>query len=139
MSDATNGGEPAAPTELFERGLEIRRAVVGSEYVDRSLASADEFNASLQALITEWCWGSVWSRPGLDRRTRSVLNLGMIIALNRPAELALHVRGAARNGLTREEISEIVLQSAIYCGAPAALDASRVARKALDELEAEGG
>lgn len=123
----------AEARERFERGLQIRREVVGSEYVDRSLAAADDFNQALQDLITEWCWGTVWARPGLDRRTRSVLNLGMIVALNRPHELALHVRGAVRNGLTREEISEVVLQAAIYCGAPAALDASRVARQVLDE------
>lgn len=117
----------------YEKGLEIRRAVLGSEYVDRSLASADEFTRPLQELITQYCWGEVWSRPELDRRTRSILNLGMIAALNRPHELKLHVRGALRNGVTEVEIREVFLQVAIYCGAPAALDAFRVAREVFAE------
>jgi 4-carboxymuconolactone decarboxylase len=117
----------------YEKGLEIRRAVLGSEYVDRSLASADDFTRPLQELITQYCWGEVWSRPELDRRTRSILNLGMIAALNRPHELKLHVRGALRNGVTEVEIREVFLQVAIYCGAPAALDAFRVAREVFAE------
>lgn len=124
----------------YEKGLEIRRAVLGPEYVDRSIASADEFTRPLQELITQYCWGEVWSRPELDRRTRSLLNLGMIAALNRPHELKLHVRGALRNGVTEVEIREVFLQVAIYCGAPAALDAFRVAREVLaEEKEKAGG
>src|ERR671931_1833115 len=99
----------------FEKGLVIRRAVLGSEYVDKSLASADEFTQPLQELVTQYCWGEVWGRSELDRRTRSIINLGMIAALNRPHELELHVRGALRNGITRVEIREIFLQVAIYC------------------------
>ena len=117
----------------FDKGLEIRREVLGSEYVDRSIASADDFTRPLQELITQYCWGEVWSRPELDRRTRSIINLGMIAALNRPHELKLHVRGALRNGVTQVEIREIFLQVAIYCGAPAALDAFRVAREVFAE------
>jgi 4-carboxymuconolactone decarboxylase len=117
----------------FDKGLQIRREVLGSEYVDKSIASADEFTRPLQELITQYCWGEVWSRPELDRRSRSILNLGMIAALNRPHELKLHVRGALRNGVTRVEIREVFLQVAIYCGAPAALDAFRVAREVFAE------
>ena len=117
----------------FDKGLKIRREVLGSEYVDRSIASADDFTRPLQELITQYCWGEVWSRPELDRRTRSIINLGMIAALNRPHELKLHVRGALRNGVTQVEIREIFLQVAIYCGAPAALDAFRVAREVFAE------
>jgi 4-carboxymuconolactone decarboxylase len=120
----------------FDKGLEIRREVLGSEYVDRSIASADDFTRPLQELITQYCWGEVWGRPELDRRTRSIVNLGMIAALNRPHELKLHVRGALRNGVTQVEIREIFLQVAIYCGAPAALDAFRVAREVFAEEEA---
>lgn len=123
----------------FDRGLQIRREVLGSEYVDRSIASADDFTRPLQELITQYCWGEVWSRPELDRRTRSILNLGMIAALNRPHELKLHVRGALRNGVTRVEIREVFLQAAIYCGAPAALDAFRVAKEVFAEEDAAGG
>jgi 4-carboxymuconolactone decarboxylase len=122
--------------ELFEKGLKIRRAVVGEDYVNRSLAQADDFTMPLQELVTRYCWGDVWSRPGLSRRDRSLLNLGMITALNRPHELKLHVRGAINNGLTREEIREALLQSAIYCGVPAALDAFRVAREVFAEVDA---
>jgi 4-carboxymuconolactone decarboxylase len=118
---------------MFEKGLAIRRAVLGSEYVDKSLASADEFTQPLQELVTQYCWGEVWGRSELDRRTRSIINLGMIAALNRPHELKLHVRGALRNGLTRIEIREIFLQVAIYCGVPAAIDAFRVAREVFAE------
>jgi 4-carboxymuconolactone decarboxylase len=120
----------------FDKGLEIRREVLGSEYVDRSIASADDFTRPLQELITQYCWGEVWARPELDRRTRSIVNLGMIAALNRPHELKLHVRGALRNGVTQVEIRVIFLQVAIYCGAPAALDSFRVAREVFAEEEA---
>lgn len=123
--------------DLFEKGLEIRRAVVGNAYVDKSLAEADDFTRPLQELVTRYCWGEVWGRPGLERRDRSLLNLGMIAALNRPHELKLHVRGALNNGLTRDEIREVFLQVAIYCGVPAALDSFRVAREVFAEEDAK--
>lgn len=123
--------------DLYEKGLEIRRAVVGSAYVDKSLAEADDFTRPLQELVTKYCWGEVWSREGLPRRDRSLLNLAMIAALNRPHELKLHVRGALNNGLSRDEIREVFLQVAIYCGVPAALDSFRVARELFRELDAE--
>lgn len=122
--------------ELFEKGLAMRRAVLGAEYVDKSIQSADDFNRPMQELVTEYCWGAVWNRPGLDRKTRSMLNLAMLSALNRPHELKLHVRGALNNGVTKEEITEVLLQVAIYCGVPAAIDSFRVAREALKEAEA---
>lgn len=123
--------------EAFEKGLAIRRAVLGSDYVDRSLAGATDTTAPLQKLITEWCWGEIWSRPGLDRRSRSLLNLGMLIALNRQHELKLHLLGALNNGVTREEIIEVVLQSAIYCGAPASLDAMKTVQAAFADADAK--
>ena len=123
--------------DLWEKGLEVRREVVGDDYVERSLAASDDFNMPLQEYITRYAWGDVWRRPGLDRRSRSILNLGMLTALNRPAELKLHLRGALRNGVTREEIRECLLQTAVYCGAPAALDAFRIAREVFTEMEQE--
>jgi len=123
--------------DLWDKGLEIRREVVGADYVERSLAASDDFNMPLQEYITKYAWGDIWRRPGLDRRSRSILNIGMLTALNRPAELKLHLRGALRNGVTREEIRECLLQSAVYCGAPAALDAFRIAREMFAEMEAE--
>lgn len=119
--------------EKFERGLEIRKEVLGREYVERSLASADEFSRPIQELSTEYCWGHVWSREGLSRRDRSLLNLAMISALNRPHELKLHVNGALNNGLSKAQIMEVLLQAAIYCGVPAAVDAFRQAREAFKE------
>jgi 4-carboxymuconolactone decarboxylase len=119
----------------YEEGLAVRRAVLGSEYVDKSLRSADDFTRPMQDLVTEYCWGEIWTRPGLDRRTRSLLNLAMLTALNRPHEIRLHVRGALNNGLTREELMEVFLQSAIYCGVPAALDAMRAAKEVFAEIE----
>lgn len=120
---------------LFEKGLKVRREVLGADYVDKSIAAADDFNRPMQELTTEYCWGAIWNRPGLDRRTRSMLNLAMLSALNRPHELKLHVKGAIRNGVTQEEITEILLQVAIYCGVPAAIDSFRAAREALNELQ----
>ena len=117
----------------FEEGLAVRREVLGASYVDQALADADDFTRPLQELITEYCWGAVWTRPGLPRRTRSLINLGMLTALNRPHEVKLHVRGALRNGCTREEIMEALLQAAIYCGVPAAIDSFRAAREVLDD------
>ena len=122
--------------DLFDTGLAIRREVLGSDYVDRSIQTADDFNHPLQELITEYAWGGIWSRPGLTRQTRSMINLAMITALNRPHELELHVRGALNNGVTREEIREVLLQTAVYCGAPAALDSFRIARKVFAEVDA---
>ena len=119
--------------ELFEKGLQIRREVLGAEYVDRSIQNADDFTQSLQELVTRYCWGEIWGRPGLDRRTRSLLNLAMLTALNRPHEIKLHVRGALNNGITRDEIKEVFLQTAIYCGVPAAMESFRIAREVFKE------
>ena len=121
---------------MYEKGLEIRKAVAGADYVERSLATADDFNRPLQDLVTEYCWGAVWGREGLERKTRSIINLALLSALNRPQELKVHVRGALRNGCTRDEIREVLLQVAIYCGVPAAIDSFRVAREALNEADA---
>lgn len=121
--------------ELFERGLAIRRAVLGADYVDKAIAAADDFTMPMQRLVTEACWGAVWGREELDRRTRSLLNLAMISALNRPHELKLHVLGALNNGVTRVEIREVFLQVAVYCGMPAAIDAFRVAREVFAERD----
>jgi 4-carboxymuconolactone decarboxylase len=124
-------------SEAYERGLQIRREVVGNAYVERSLASADDFSRPLQELVTSYCWGEVWSREGLERRERSMINLGMLAALNRPHELKLHIRGAINNGMTRDQIREVLLQVAIYCGVPCGLDSFRVAREAFAELDRE--
>lgn len=123
--------------ELFEKGLEIRKAVLGAEYVDQAIAGADDFNRPMQELVTEYCWGAGWGRPGLERRTRSMLNLAMLTALNRPHELKIHVKGALRNGVTKEEITEVFLQAAIYCGVPAGVDSFRIAKEAFKEMDAE--
>jgi 4-carboxymuconolactone decarboxylase len=120
--------------QAFDKGLATRRAVLGAEYVDNSLKNADDFNMPMQELVTEYCWNEIWNRPGLDRRTRSFLNLAMLIALNRPHELKLHVRGAINNGLTKEEIREVFLQAAIYCGVPAGIDAFRTAKEVFKEM-----
>ena len=117
----------------YEKGLKVRREVLGADYVDKSIATADDFNRPLQELVTEYCWGAVWDRPGLDRKTRSMLNLAMLTALNRPHELKLHVNGALNNGLSKAQIMEVLLQAAIYCGVPAAVDAFRQAREAFKE------
>ena len=122
---------PEFSTDLFEKGLRVRREVLVSEYVDASIARADGFLAPLQKLVTEWCWGEIWTRPGLDRKARSMINIAMLTALNRPAEVRLHVRGALNNGLTPQEIQEILLQTAIYCGVPAALDSFKIAQEIL--------
>lgn len=119
--------------DLFDKGLQVRREVLGSEYVDRSMRGADDFSRPIQELVTEYCWGAIWNRPGLDRRTRSLLNLAMLGALNRPHELEIHVRGALRNGVTQEEIREVFLQLAVYAGVPAGVDAFRVARRVFEE------
>ncbi|WP_459615010.1 carboxymuconolactone decarboxylase family protein [Bordetella sp. 2513F-2] len=129
---------PEFQTEQFQKGLAVRRAVVGDTYVDKSLDGADDLTAPLQKLVTEYCWGEVWTRPGLERKTRSFLNLAMLIALNRPHELRLHIRGALNNGVTRDELVEVVLQAAIYCGVPAALDSMKAVREVLAEFENHG-
>jgi 4-carboxymuconolactone decarboxylase len=121
-------------SDAFRRGLDMRRTVLGSEHVDRSLEQASAFSRPAQELVTEYCWGAVWSRPGLEPKVRSLLNLAMLTALNRPRELGVHVRGALTNGCTVEEIQEVLLQTLVYCGAPAALDAMRVAEEVLGEL-----
>ena len=120
--------------DAFDKGLQTRCAVLGAAYVDKSISSADDFNRPMQELVTEYCWNEVWNRPGLDRKTRSLLNLAMLTALNRPHELKLHVRGAINNGVTKEEIKEVFLQTAIYCGVPAAIDSFRNAREVLVEM-----
>ena len=122
--------------ERFDKGLAVRREVLGSEYVDRALAAADDFTRPLQELVTEYCWGEIWTQPELPRQTRSLINLAMISALNRPHELKIHVKGALANGVTREEICEVFLQVAIYCGVPAGIDSVRIAREAFAELDA---
>jgi 4-carboxymuconolactone decarboxylase len=121
----------------YDKGLEIRKAVLGDDYVNRALARTDAFNKPLQDLVTEYCWGAVWGREGLPRRDRSMINLAMISILNRPHELKVHVKGALTNGLSKEEISEVLLQVAIYGGVPAAVDSFRIANEAFAELEAE--
>jgi 4-carboxymuconolactone decarboxylase len=120
--------------ELFEKGLAIRKSVLGAEFVEKSIASADDFNRPLQELTTEYCWGWCWGREGLDKKTRSIINLAMISALNRPHELKMHVKGAIVNGLTKDEIREVLLQVAIYCGIPAGVDSFRIAKEALAEI-----
>lgn len=122
--------------DRYDEGLAIRRQVLGDEYVDRALAAQTPLTEPLQRLVTEYCWGEVWTRPGLDLRTRSMLNLAMLTALNRPHELRAHVRGALRNGCTPEEVVEVLLQAAIYCGVPAAIDSMRTA---VEVIAAEGG
>lgn len=121
--------------DAFDRGLKTRREVLGADYVDNAIRSADDFNRPLQELITEHCWDGIWNRPGLDRRTRSLLNLAMLTALNRPHELKLHLRGALNNGVTRDEIREVLLQAAIYCGVPAAVDSFRTARDVFKDVD----
>jgi 4-carboxymuconolactone decarboxylase len=120
-----------AESEMFEKGLEVRRAVLGTEYVDGSLAKADDFMMAFQNITTEWCWGYAWTRPGLDRKTRSMLNLAILTALSKPAELRLHVKGALANGVTVEQIKEILLHATVYCGIPSGLDAFKAAHEVL--------
>ena len=123
-------------TELFAKGLELRRAVLGKDYVDGALAKADDFMMAFQHITTEMCWGYAWARPGLDRKTRSMLNLAMLTALSKPAELKLHVKGALTNGVTVEEIKEILLHATVYCGIPAGLDAFKAAHEVLKAEDA---
>ena len=120
--------------DMYEKGLKIRREVLGAEYVDKAISTADDFNRPLQELVTTYCWGEIWGRPGLDRKTRSMLNLAMISALNRPHEIKAHVKGAINNGLTKNDIQEVFLQVAIYVGVPAAVDSFRLAREVFQEM-----
>jgi 4-carboxymuconolactone decarboxylase len=123
--------------ERYEKGLSVRRAVLGSAHVDRSLKNRNEFNEEFQDLITRYAWGEIWTRPGLPRRTRSLITVAMIVALNRPDEFRLHVRAARNNGVTREEIKEVLLQAAIYCGVPAANSAFHAAQEVFSEMKAK--
>ncbi len=118
---------------VYKKGLKIRRAVLGRKYVDASIKAADDFNRPFQELVTEYCWGAVWGRSGLSRKTRSLINLAMLTALNRPHEVKLHIRGALNNGVSKDEIREVLLQTAIYCGVPASLDSFRIAREVFAE------
>ncbi len=122
-------------SDQFNKGLEVRRKVLGTEYVDGSIARADDFMMAFQNITTEWCWGYAWTRPGLDHKTRSMLNLAMLTALSKPAELRLHVKGALANGVSVDEIKEILLHATVYCGIPAGLDAFKAAHEVL---KAEG-
>ena len=124
--------------DRFDKGLKLRKQVLGAEYVERSMAGADEFSRPMQELSTEYCWGYVWTRPGLALRDRSLVNIGMISALNRPHELKLHIKAALTNGLSREEIREVLLQVAVYCGVPAGIDSVRIAREAFAEIDQPG-
>lgn len=130
--DTTDG-----TTDRYALGLRIRKKVLGEEHVRRSMESATEFTRPIQELVTEYCWGSVWSREGLAPRDRSIANLAMLTVLNRGHELGLHVKAAVRNGVSKTEIQETLLQTAIYAGVPAALESFRIAGEALAELEAE--
>lgn len=120
--------------QLFDRGLAVRREVLGPQYVDGSLRSANDFMMAFQRITTEWCWGYAWTREGLDRKTRSLLNLAMLTALNRAPEIKLHVRGAINNGVTPDEIKETLLHATVYCGIPAGLDAFKAANEVLKEM-----
>lgn len=121
--------------DLYERGLEIRKAVIGKEFVDKALAAADDFNMPMQRLTTEYCWGAVWGREGLPHKVRSMINLAMLSALNRPTEFKTHVGGALRNGVSKDEIREVLMQVAIYCGIPAGVEAFRLAKEAINDFE----
>ena len=123
-------------SELFEKGLVVRKEVLGKEYVEKSIKGADDFAMAMQQYATEACWGMIWTRPGLPRKTRSLLNIAMIAALNRPHELKLHVKAAFNNGVTRDEIKEVLLQAACYAGVPAGVDGFRIAREAFAEIDA---
>ena len=122
--------------ETFDRGFEIRKKVLGAEFVEASFAAADDFSKPMQELVTEYCWGAVWGREELPNKTRSMLNLAMIATLNRPHELKMHIKGALKNGVTKNEIREIFMQVAIYAGVPAGVDSFRIAKAAFEELDA---
>lgn len=121
-------------SETYEQGLQVRREVLGDAHVERSLAQVSEFSRPIQELVTEYCWGEIWSRDGLPRATRSLINIAMLTALNRGHELGVHVRGAINNGVTEAEIQEVLLQTAIYVGVPASLESFRIAEGVLKEM-----
>jgi len=123
--------------DRLKAGLDVRRAVLGDAYVDRAMDGVDDFNRDFQRLVSEYCWGEIWTRDGLPLQTRSLLNIAMMTALDRPHELRLHTQGALRNGCTSEQIREVLLQAAIYCGIPAGVDAFRVVRDVLTEAAAD--
>jgi 4-carboxymuconolactone decarboxylase len=124
--------------EKYDRGLGVRRSVLGDAHVDRSLQNLTPFNEDFQNLLTRYAWGEIWSRPGLSRQTRSLLTLAMMVALNRPDEFRMHIRAALNNGVSREEIAEVLLQSAIYCGVPAANASFHIAEQVFAEIDGEG-
>jgi 4-carboxymuconolactone decarboxylase len=117
--------------DAYDRGMVVRRQVLGDEHVDRATAAATDFTADFQRLITRYAWGEIWTRPGLDRRTRSCITVAVLVALNRPEELEMHLRAALRNGLTRGEIKEVLLQATVYCGVPAGNAAFAIAQRVL--------
>ena len=123
--------------EQLERGLKIRREVLGDEYVDRALNNVDDFNSDFQDILNDYCWGGTWGRGVLSKQQRSILNLGMLAALGRSQEFGLHFRGAINNGLTQEELKEVLIQIAVYCGIPAGVESFRIARGVLEEMKAE--
>ncbi|KAL4952349.1 AhpD-like protein [Aspergillus filifer] len=148
----STSGEPSNPTttqqpsttttttteERYNTGLATRRTVLGEAHVDRALANSNAFTEPMQEMITEWAWGNVWNRPGLDRKQRSIMNIGMLIALDRQAELGMHVRGAIRNGLSELEVREAVIHATVYCGAPAGMEGMRTVDWTLEEMERNG-
>src|ERR1700722_14405123 len=133
MVDVPN--RPEYQSELFQKELAVRREILGGDYVDASLARADDFNAAFQQMTTEIAWGMFWTRPGIDRKTRSMINLTMLSALNRGSELRLHLRAALTNGVTRDEIKEILMQVGAYCGIPACLEAFKIATEVFKEVD----
>ncbi|KAG6359937.1 hypothetical protein INS49_010991 [Diaporthe citri] len=129
----------AAHKTLFDEGIKLRTQVNGAEYVEKALKNGSEFARPMQELVTEACWGSVWTRPGLEKKWRSLINVAMLVALNRSTELATHIKGAITNGATEDEVREVLLQASIYCGMPAGLEGFRVAQRVLDATKEEGG
>jgi 4-carboxymuconolactone decarboxylase len=130
----TSNRSDATHQETFDKGLSVRKTVLGAGHVQRSLDAASEFTREMQEFVTEYCWGAVWGRPGLELRTRSMLNIAMLTALNRSHELGVHIRGAINNGVSEDEIKEVIMQAAVYCGMPAGLESFRVAEKTIKEL-----
>ena len=124
--------------QRHEEGMKVRRAVLGAKHVDRSVANRNAFTTEFQDMITRYAWGEIWTRPGLERHTRSLITIAMLIALNREEEFRLHIRSSRNNGVTRDQIKELLLQSAIYCGVPAANSAFRVANEVFQEMDKEG-
>lgn len=120
--------------DLFDKGLALRREIAGAALVDNAFAKADDFSLAMEELVTEFCWGGIWARPGLDRRSRSILNIGMLVAANKPEQLAGHLKAGLTNGLSKDEIKEILLQAAIYLGMPAGLSSFKIARQVFDEM-----